>query len=51
MPILQSEDYWKESGRWYKMGDELVRVTDRKGAGYALVQQPKKLFVKQLIIW
>ena len=36
MPILQSEDYWKESGRWYKMGDELVRVTDRKGAGYAL---------------
>ncbi|AME10093.1 MULTISPECIES: proline--tRNA ligase [Gemella] len=36
MPILQSEEYWKESGRWYKMGDELMRVTDRKGAGYAL---------------
>ena len=36
MPILQSEDYWKQSGRWYKMGDELIRVTDRKNAGYAL---------------
>ncbi|MGX7111953.1 proline--tRNA ligase [Gemella cuniculi] len=36
MPILQSEDYWKESGRWYKMGDELMRLIDRKGAGYAL---------------
>ena len=36
MPLLQSEDYWKESGRWYKMGDELMRLKDRKGAGYAL---------------
>ncbi|MBF0714194.1 proline--tRNA ligase [Gemella sp. GH3] len=36
MPILQSQEYWEESGRWYKMGDELMRLKDRKGAGYAL---------------
>ena len=36
MPILQSDEYWKKSGRWNKMGDELIRVTDRKNAGYAL---------------
>lgn len=36
MPILQSQEYWEESGRWHKMGDELMRLKDRKGAGYAL---------------
>lgn len=36
MPILQTKDYWVESGRWYKMGDELMRVSDRKDAEYAL---------------
>ena len=36
MPILQSDEYWKKSGRWDKMGEELIRVTDRKKAGYAL---------------
>ena len=36
MPILQSKDYWVESGRWAKMGDELMRLSDRKDAEYAL---------------
>lgn len=36
MPILQSQEYWETSGRWYKMGDELMRLKDRKDAGYAL---------------
>ena len=36
MPLLQSQEHWEKSGRWGKMGDELMRVKDRKGAGYAL---------------
>ena len=43
MPVLQSEEYWKKSGRWYKMGDELMRVTDRKGAAYALSPTAEEL--------
>lgn len=27
--ILQSEDYWKQSGRWYKMGDELIQNIEK----------------------
>ncbi|MBU0278403.1 MULTISPECIES: proline--tRNA ligase [unclassified Gemella] len=36
MPLLQAQEYWQRSGRWNKMGDELMRITDRKGAGYAM---------------
>lgn len=36
MPILQSQEYWDKSGRWNKMGDELMRIKDRKEASYAL---------------
>ena len=36
MPILQSAEYWQKSGRWKKMGPELMRVKDRKDAWYAL---------------
>lgn len=29
MPVIQSADLWKESGRWDFYGDELLRITDR----------------------
>ena len=29
MPVIQSADLWKESGRWQFYGDELLRITDR----------------------
>lgn len=29
MPALQSAELWKETGRWDKMGDELIRLHDR----------------------
>ncbi|MDO4814634.1 MAG: proline--tRNA ligase [Gemella sp.] len=43
MPILQSQEYWEQSGRWNKMGDELMRIKDRKGAGYALQPTAEEL--------
>lgn len=36
MPLLQSEEYWQKSGRWAKMGDELMRIKDRKDNWYAM---------------
>ncbi len=29
MPIVQPAELWQESGRWHKMGPELLRVKDR----------------------
>ena len=29
MPVVQPAELWMESGRWYKMGPELLRVRDR----------------------
>ena len=36
MPVVQPADLWQQSGRWYKIGDELGRFTDRKGHSMAL---------------
>jgi prolyl-tRNA synthetase len=29
MPVIQPAEYWQETGRWSKMGPELMRVKDR----------------------
>jgi prolyl-tRNA synthetase len=29
MPVVQPAEYWQETGRWKKMGPELMRVKDR----------------------
>jgi prolyl-tRNA synthetase len=29
MPVVQPAEYWQETGRWEKMGPELLRVKDR----------------------
>ncbi len=31
MPAVQPAELWEESGRWYKYGPELLRLTDRHG--------------------
>ncbi|MEK3886940.1 proline--tRNA ligase [Bacillus sp. FSL K6-3431] len=36
MPALQPAELWQESGRWYSYGDELMRLQDRHGRGFAL---------------
>ena len=36
MPLLQSGELWRESGRWDNYGPELMRVVDRHGHDYCL---------------
>jgi len=36
MPELTSADLWKESGRWFTMGPEMIRIKDRNAQEYAL---------------
>ncbi|MBF0709834.1 MULTISPECIES: proline--tRNA ligase [unclassified Gemella] len=43
LPILQAQEYWEQSGRWNKMGDELMRIKDRKGGAYALQPTAEEL--------
>ncbi|MEN9764824.1 MAG: hypothetical protein RL397_779 [Pseudomonadota bacterium] len=35
MPIVQPAELWQETGRWEKMGPELLRVKDRHGRDFA----------------
>ncbi|ANU10553.1 prolyl-tRNA synthetase [Planococcus antarcticus DSM 14505] len=36
MPALQQAELWRESGRWYTYGDELMRLKDRNDREFAL---------------
>ncbi|BDU50598.1 proline--tRNA ligase [Haliovirga abyssi] len=36
MPVLQPAELWQESGRWDKMGDEMMRMTDRHNRNFVL---------------
>jgi prolyl-tRNA synthetase len=36
MPLVQPAELWQETGRWDKMGPELLRLKDRHGRDYAL---------------
>ena len=36
MPAVQPAELWQETGRWDKMGPELMRVQDRHGRDYAI---------------
>lgn len=34
MPTIQPSELWRETGRWDKFGDQLLKITDRKEAQY-----------------
>jgi prolyl-tRNA synthetase len=36
MPMVQPAELWQETGRWDKMGEELLRLQDRHGRDFAL---------------
>ncbi|WP_292038240.1 proline--tRNA ligase [Massilia sp. UBA6681] len=36
MPLVQPAELWQETGRWDKMGPELMRVKDRHGREFAI---------------
>ncbi|MGL5021447.1 MAG: hypothetical protein ACRC5R_05995, partial [Mycoplasmatales bacterium] len=36
LPLLEPADLWEKTGRWQSYGEELFRVSDRKGSQFAL---------------
>jgi len=36
MPVVQPAEYWQETGRWERMGPELMRVKDRHDRDYII---------------
>lgn len=34
MPSIQPQELWEETGRWQKFGGQLLKIKDRKEAGY-----------------
>jgi prolyl-tRNA synthetase len=34
MPTIQPQELWEETGRWEKFGGQLLKIKDRKQAGY-----------------
>ena len=34
MPTIQPKELWEETGRWQKFGPQLLKIKDRKDAGY-----------------
>ncbi|MGN6513686.1 MAG: proline--tRNA ligase, partial [Lysobacteraceae bacterium] len=34
MPTIQPQELWEETGRWQKFGGQLLKIRDRKEAGY-----------------
>src|ERR1044072_1187012 len=41
MPVIQPAELWQQSGRWTKMGPEMLRVKDRHDRDY-IVQTPSE---------
>jgi prolyl-tRNA synthetase family II len=44
LPALHPAELWQRSGRWTRMGDEMFRLRDRKGAGLALGMTHEEVF-------
>ena len=44
LPAMHPASVWKASGRWDSMGDEMFRLTDRKGADLALGMTHEEVF-------
>jgi prolyl-tRNA synthetase len=42
MPLVQPAELWQETGRWDKMGPELLRLKDRHGRDFACSRPRKK---------
>jgi prolyl-tRNA synthetase len=44
LPALLSSEVWRQSGRWEIYGDEMFRLTDRRGGEYALGPTHEEIF-------
>ena len=45
-PMVQPAEYWKESGRFEVMGEELMRIEDRHGRPFVLQPTSEEIFVE-----
>ena len=45
-PMVQPAEYWKESGRFEIMGEELMRIEDRHGRPFVLQPTSEEIFVE-----
>jgi prolyl-tRNA synthetase len=43
-PALHPAEVWRQSGRWEVMGDDMFRLTDRKGGEYCLGMTHEEIF-------
>ncbi|MBA2447090.1 MAG: proline--tRNA ligase [Chloroflexi bacterium] len=44
LPALHPADLWKESGRWFDIGDEMFRLKDRRGSDHCLGMTHEEIF-------
>ena len=44
LPALHPAEIWRQSGRWDVMGDEMFRLTDRRGSEYGLGMTHEEIF-------
>ena len=44
LPTMHPREVWERSGRWDKMGDEMFRLRDRRGAELALGMTHEEIF-------
>jgi prolyl-tRNA synthetase len=44
LPAMHPAEIWQKSGRWDKIGDEMFRLRDRKGADLALGMTHEEIF-------
>src|SRR3954451_11602314 len=44
LPALHPAEIWRQSGRWEIMGEEMFRLTDRRGSEYGLGMTHEEIF-------
>ena len=46
MPVVQPAEVWKRSGRWYQIGDDLMRMQDRTGRDLCLAMTHEEVITE-----
>lgn len=46
MPVVQPAALWKRTGRWYEIGDDLARLTDRAGRELVLAMTHEEVITE-----
>jgi prolyl-tRNA synthetase len=44
LPVIHPGELWKESGRWFQIGDEMFRLKDRRQGDYCLGMTHEEVF-------